>query len=205
LLVIGLTGGIGSGKSEVSRLFSELGVPIVDVDVISHQLTAKGQSTLQAIANQFGTIVLNKDGSLNRERLREIVFNNTEARYALEAIMHPAIYEEAMIELNRNKAIPYQILVVPLLFESTRYQKLINHSLVIDCDSATQIDRASKRDGSSKSQIEKIIAAQIPRETRNQLADDIITNNGSLDDLKEKVIQLNDKYRNTCAATQSTS
>lgn len=205
MLVIGLTGGIGSGKSEVSRLFSELGVPIVDVDVISHQLTAKGQSTLQAIANQFGTIVLNKDGSLNRERLREIVFNNTEARYSLEAIMHPAIYEEAMIELNRNKAIPYQILVVPLLFESTRYQKLINHSLVIDCDSATQIDRASKRDGSSKSQIEKIIAAQIPRETRNQLADDIITNNGSLDDLKEKVIQLNDKYRNTCAATQSTS
>ncbi len=205
MLVIGLTGGIGSGKSEVSRLFSELGVPIVDVDVISHQLTAKGQSTLQAIANQFGTIVLNKDGSLNRERLREIVFNNTEARYALEAIMHPAIYEEAMIELNRNKAIPYQILVVPLLFESTRYQKLINHSLVIDCDSATQIDRASKRDGSSKSQIEKIIAAQIPRETRNQLADDIIPNNGSLDDLKEKVIQLNDKYRNTCAVTQSTS
>jgi dephospho-CoA kinase len=205
LLIIGLTGGIGSGKSEVSRLFSELGVPIVDVDVISHQLTAKGQSTLQAIANQFGTIVLNKDGSLNRERLREIVFNKPEARHALEAIMHPAIYEEAMIELNRNKAIPYQILVVPLLFESTRYQKLINHSLVIDCDSATQIDRASKRDGSSKSQIEKIIAAQIPRETRNQLADDIITNNGSLDDLKEKVIQLNDKYRNTCAVTQSTS
>lgn len=205
MFIVGLTGGIGCGKSEVSRLFSELGVPIVDVDVISHQLTAKGQTTLQAIANQFGTIVLNKDGSLNRERLREIVFNNTEARYALEAIMHPAIYEEAMIELNRNKAIPYQILVVPLLFESTRYQKLINHSLVIDCDSATQIDRASKRDGSSKSQIEKIIAAQIPRETRNQLADDIITNNGSLDDLKEKVIQLNDKYRNTCAATQSTS
>ena len=205
MLIIGLTGGIGSGKSEVSRLFSELGVPIVDVDVISHQLTAKGQSTLQAIANQFGTIVLNKDGSLNRERLREIVFNKPEARHALEAIMHPAIYEEVMIELNRNKAIPYQILVVPLLFESTRYQKLINHSLVIDCDSATQIDRAIKRDGSSKSQIEKIIAAQIPRETRNQLADDIITNNGSLDDLKEKVIQLNDKYRNTCAVTQSTS
>ncbi len=205
MFIVGLTGGIGCGKSEVSRLFSELGVPIVDVDVISHQLTAKGQSTLQAIANQFSTIVLNKDGSLNRERLREIVFNNTEARHSLEAIMHPAIYEEAMIELNRNKAIPYQILVVPLLFESTRYQKLINHSLVIDCDSATQIDRASKRDGSSKSQIEKIIAAQIPRETRNQLADDNITNNGSLDDLKEKVIQLNDKYRNTCAATQSTS
>ena len=205
MFIVGLTGGIGCGKSEVSRLFSELGVPIVDVDVISHQLTAKGQATLQAIANQFGTDVLNKDGSLNREYLREIVFNNPEARHALEAIMHPAIYDQAMIELNRNKDIPYQILAVPLLFESTRYQKMINRSLVIDCDSATQIDRASKRDGAKKSQIEKIIAAQIPRETRNQLADDIITNNGSLDELKEKVIQLNDKYRNTCAVTQSTS
>lgn len=205
MFIVGLTGGIGCGKSEVSRLFSELGVPIVDVDVISHQLTTKGQATLQAIANQFGTDVLNKDGTLNREYLREIVFNNPEARHALEVIMHPAIYEQAMIELNRNKAIPYQILAVPLLFENTRYQKLINRSLVIDCDSATQIDRASKRDGSSKSQIEKIIAAQIPRETRNQLADDIIINNGSLDELKEKVIQLNDKYRNTCAVTQSTS
>lgn len=205
MFIVGLTGGIGCGKSEVTRLFSELGVPIVDVDVISHQLTAKGQATLQAITNQFGTDVLNKDDSLNREYLREIVFNNPEARHALEAIMHPAIYDQAMTELNRNKAIPYQILAVPLLFESTRYQKMINRSLVIDCDSATQIDRASKRDGSSKSQIEKIIAAQIPRETRNQLADDIITNNGSLDELKEKVIQLNDKYRNTCAVTQSTS
>ena len=205
MFIVGLTGGIGCGKSEVTRLFSELGVPIVDVDMISHQLTAKGQATLQAIANQFGTDVLNKDDSLNRDYLREIVFNNPEARHALEAIMHPAIYDQAMIELNKNKVIPYQILAVPLLFESTRYQKMINRSLVIDCDSATQIDRASKRDGSSKSQIEKIIAAQIPRETRNQLADDIITNNGSLDELKEKVIQLNDKYRNTCAVTQSTS
>ena len=205
MFIVGLTGGIGCGKSEVSRLFSELGVPVVDVDVISHQLTAKGQSTLQAIVNQFGTNVLNEDSSLNRGYLREIVFNNPEARHALEAIMHPAIYEQAMIELNRNKATPYQIFSVPLLFESSRYQKLINRSLVIDCDSATQIDRASKRDGSSKSQIEKIIAAQTPRETRNQLADDIISNNGSLDELKEKVIQLNDKYRNTCAVTQSTS
>lgn len=205
MFIVGLTGGIGCGKSEVSRLFSELGVPVVDVDVISHQLTAKGQSTLEAIVNQFGVDVVNKDGSLNRAHLREIIFNDPEARHALEAIMHPAIYEQAMIELNRNKATPYQILAVPLLFENTRYQNLINRSLVIDCDITTQIDRASKRDGANKSQIEKIIAAQIPRETRNQLADDIISNNGSLDELKEKVIQLNDKYRNTCAVTQSTS
>jgi dephospho-CoA kinase len=205
VFIIGLTGGIGSGKSEVSRLFSELGVPIVDVDLISHQLTEKGQSTLQAITHQFGANVLNKNGSLNREYLRETIFNDPHARHALEAIMHPAIYKQTLIELEKNTASPYQILAVPLLFESTRYQELINRSLVIDCDSATQINRAHKRDGASKSQIEKIIAAQIPRETRNQLADDIISNNGSLAELKEKVIQLNDKYRNTCVVKQSTS
>ncbi len=202
MFIVGLTGGIGCGKSEVSRLFSELGVPIVDVDIISHQLTAKGQKTLQAIVNQFGTDVLNNDGGLNREYLREIVFNNQEALHALEAIMHPAIYAKTLIELEKNVGSPYQILAIPLLFESTKYQKLINRSLVIDCDTATQIDRASKRDGASKSQIEKIIAAQMSRETRNQLADDIISNNGSLDELKQKVIQLNDKYRNTCAVNQ---
>ncbi len=202
MFIVGLTGGIGCGKSEVSRLFSELGVPIVDVDIISHQLTAKGQKTLQAIVNQFGTDVLNNDGGLNREYLREIVFNNQEALHALEAIMHPAIYAKTLIELEKNVGSPYQILAIPLLFESTKYQKLINRSLVIDCDTATQIDRASKRDGASKSQIEKIIAAQMSRETRNQLADDIISNDGSLDELKQKVIQLNDKYRNTCAVNQ---
>jgi dephospho-CoA kinase len=205
LYIIGLTGGIGCGKSEVSRFFSELGVPVVDVDIISHQLTTKGEATLQAIVNQFGKQVLHKNGSLNRAYLREIIFNDTEARNALEAIMHPAIFERTQIELKKNISMPYQVLVIPLLFENNRYQKLINRSLVIDCDTDTQIDRASKRDGSSNTQIEKIIAAQLPRETRNQLADDIISNNGSLNELKEKVIQLNDKYRNTCAVNQSTS
>ena len=205
MYIIGLTGGIGCGKSEVSRFFSELGVPVVDVDIISHQLTTKGEDTLQAIVNQFGKQVLHKNGSLNRAHLREIIFNDTEARNALEAIMHPAIFERTQIELKKNISMPYQVLVIPLLFENNRYQKLINRSLVIDCDTHTQIDRASKRDGSSNTQIEKIIAAQLPRETRNQLADDIISNNGSLNELKEKVIQLNDKYRNTCAVNQSTS
>lgn len=205
MYIIGLTGGIGCGKSEVSRFFSELGVPVVDVDIISHQLTTKGEATLQAIVNQFGKQVLHKNGSLNRAHLREIIFNDTEARNALEAIMHPAIFERTQIELKKNISMPYQVLVIPLLFENNRYQKLINRSLVIDCDTDTQIDRASKRDGSSNTQIEKIIAAQLPRETRNQLADDIISNNGSLNELKEKVIQLNDKYRNTCAVNQSTS
>ena len=205
MFIIGLTGGIGSGKSEVSRLFSELGVPVVDVDIISRALTAKGQVTLKTIVNQFGKHVLNQDGSLNRRELREIIFNQPEARHVLEEILHPAIYEEVLIQLKKNETAPYQILAIPLLFESSRYQKLINRSLVVDCDTNSQINRAIKRDGSSQSQIEKIIATQMSREARNQLADDIISNNGSLKELKEKVIQLNDKYRNTCVVKQSTS
>lgn len=205
MFIIGLTGGIGSGKSEASRLFSELGVPVVDVDVISRALTTKGQASLKAIVNQFGNHILNLDGSLNRVRLREIIFENPEARHNLEKILHPAIYEQAAIQLNQNKNAPYQILAIPLLFESPRYQKLINRSLVIDSDINIQIARACKRDGSTQSQIEKIIASQISRETRNQLADDIISNNGSLEELKEKVLQLNDKYRNTCVVNHSTS
>jgi dephospho-CoA kinase len=205
LFIIGLTGGIGSGKSEASRLFSELGVPIVDLDVISRELTANGQATLQLIVDQFGNHILNQDGSLNRGALREIIFENPVARKSLEEILHPAIYREAVIQLKKNQNAPYQILAVPLLFESSGYQKLINRSLVIDSDIKIQIDRACKRDGSTQSQIEKIIASQIPRETRNQLADDILSNNGSLEELKEKVLQLNDKYRNTCVVNQSTS
>ena len=205
MFIIGLTGGIGSGKSEASRLFSELGVPIVDLDVISRELTANGQATLQLIVDQFGNQILNQDGSLNRGALREVIFENPVARKSLEEILHPAIYQEAVIQLKKNQNAPYQILAIPLLFESSRYQNLINRSLVIDSDIKIQIDRACKRDGSTQSQIEKIIASQMPRETRNQLADDIVNNNGSLEELKEKVLQLNDKYRNTCVVKQSTS
>ena len=203
MYVVGLTGGIGSGKSEAARLFAELGVPIVDVDIISHELTASGQGTLEEIAQVFGKDMLNSDGSLNRAALRQKVFADREARKKLETILHPAIYNKAMEALNKNATAPYQVLAIPLLFESDRYLKIINRSLVIDSSPKMQISRASKRDGLSESDIQKIIDIQIPREKRNALADDIILNDGLIEELKEKIKRVHEKYINTCVIDNS--
>ncbi|CEN56532.1 dephospho-CoA kinase [Candidatus Methylopumilus turicensis] len=203
MYVVGLTGGIGSGKSEAARLFAELGVPIVDVDIISHELTASGQGTLEEITQVFGKDMLNSDGSLNRAALRQKVFADREARKKLETILHPAIYNKAMEALNKNATAPYQVLAIPLLFESDRYLKIINRSLVIDSSPEMQISRASKRDGLSESDIQKIIDIQIPREKRNALADDIILNDGLIEELKEKIKRVHEKYINTCVIDNS--
>ena len=197
--IVGMTGGIGSGKSEAAKAFAALGVPIVDLDGISHALTKPGQSTLAEITQVFGQAILNEKGELDRTALRQKIFSNEQAKIQLEAIMHPAIYKQVLQQLEQNKSAPYQILDIPLLFESDRYLKLIHRSLVIDCDPTTQIDRASKRSGLSETEVKKIINAQMPREQRNQLADDVLTNNGSLEQLREKVAQLHEKYINTCA------
>jgi dephospho-CoA kinase len=197
--IVGMTGGIGSGKSEAAKAFAALGVPIVDLDGISHALTKPGQSTLAEITQVFGQEILNEKGELDRTALRQKIFSNEQAKIQLEAIMHPAIYKQVLQQLEQNKSAPYQILDIPLLFESDRYLKLIHRSLVIDCDPTTQIDRASKRSGLSETEVKKIIDAQMPREQRNQLADDVLTNNGSLEQLREKVAQLHEKYINTCA------
>lgn len=203
MYVVGLTGGIGSGKSEAAKLFAELGVPIVDVDIISHQLTTNGQATLKKIAEDLGQDILNSDGSLNRRALRQKVFADREARKKLEAILHPAIYNKAIEALEKNALAPYQILAIPLLFESDRYLKVINRSLVIDSNPEIQIARASKRDGLSEADIQKIIDIQISREKRNSLADDVILNNGSIKELREKIKQVHEKYINTCAIDKS--
>lgn len=203
MYVVGLTGGIGSGKSEAAKLFAELGVPIVDVDIISHQLTTNGQATLKKIAEDLGQDILNSDGSLNRRALRQKVFADREARKKLEAILHPAIYNKAIEALEKNASAPYQILAIPLLFESDRYLKVINRSLVIDSNPEIQIARASKRDGLSEADIQKIIDIQISREKRNSLADDVILNNGSIKELREKIKQVHEKYINTCAIDKS--
>jgi len=203
MYIVGLTGGIGSGKSEAAKLFAELGAPVVDVDVISHELTTKGQATLKKIAQVFGRDILSSDGSLNRAALRQKVFADSEARKKLEAILHPAIYNKATERLQENASAPYQILAIPLLFESDRYLKIINRSLVIDSDTKLQIARASKRDGLLEADIQKIIDVQMPREKRNALADDIILNDGSIEELKEKVKQVHEKYIHTCVIDNS--
>ena len=145
-MIVGLTGGIGSGKSAAAAQFAALGTPVIDVDVISHQLTAAGQPAVLAIAKELGNDMLNADGSLNRAAVRSKVFEDAAARQQLEGILHPAIYEEAQRQLQevRNTA-PYCIIVVPLLFESERYQQLIDRSLLIDCEESVQIARTMQR------------------------------------------------------------
>ena len=205
MYIIGLTGGIGSGKSEAAKLFSKLGVPIVDVDKISRDLTIEGQPIIKEIAKAFGQEILINDRTLNREQLRSIIFADESARKKLEAILHPAIYNKAIEELQKNTSAIYQILVIPLLFESDRYLKIINRSLVIDSDPEMQISRASSRDHHSREDIQKIINAQMPREQRNLLADDIILNDGSIEALDQKIAQLHEKYVNTCVFKKSIS
>ena len=197
--IVGMTGGIGSGKSEAAKAFSALGVPVVDVDKISHHLTQAGQPTLNKIVHGFGREILTKEGNLNRALLRQKIFESTDAKTRLEEIVHPAIYDEVLKQLAQNTSAPYQILDIPLLFESERYLKLINRSLVIDCEPTVQIARTMNRSGLNEDDVKKIMATQIAREKRSQLADDILMNNGSLSELKTKVAQLHEKYINTCA------
>ena len=198
-MIVGLTGGIGSGKSAAAAQFAALGAPVIDVDVISHQLTAAGQPAVLAIAKELGNDMLNADGSLNRAAVRSKVFEDAAARQQLEGILHPAIYEEAQRQLQqvRNTA-PYCIIVVPLLFESERYQQLIDRSLLIDCEESVQIARTMQRSQLSEIEVKNIMAAQLPRESRRQLANDIISNNGSLDELQKNVIAFHQKYINPC-------
>ena len=203
MYIIGMTGGIGSGKTEATKLFTELGVPIVDVDIISHELTARGQVTLKEIAQAFGQDILNDDGDLNRTALRKKVFANSEARKSLEDILHPAIFNKALEALKKNASAPYQILAIPLLFESDRYLEIISRSLVIDSPIEMQITRASRRDGLLEADIQKIIDVQMSRTKRNSLADDLILNDGSIEELRQKIKQLHEKYINTCTIDNS--
>ena len=163
MYIVALTGGIGSGKSEAAKIFAEIGVPVVDVDIISHQLTAANQPLIKDIEANFGKPFITPEGALNRAAMRKLVFEDTSARAKLNAILHPAIYEEALKQLQLHKDAPYQILVIPLLFESPRYSPHINRILVIDCDEKTQIARVKQRSQLPESEIINIIKAQTSR------------------------------------------
>jgi dephospho-CoA kinase len=202
MFVVGLTGGIGSGKSEASRIFSSLGVPIVDVDVISHQLTAAGQPVLNEIIETFGQEFLLDNGELNRTALSEKIFTDKASRQQLEAILHPAIYEKTLEELAKNSQAPYQILAIPLLFEGTRYLNLIQRSLVIDCDESLQISRTMQRGGVSEKTVKGIMAIQVSREIRKTRGDDVLENNGSLEELRVKISEIHENYIHTCIVSE---
>ena len=178
MLVIGLTGGIGSGKSAVEALFSELGVPVIDADRIARQVVEPGQPALDEIKAQFGEAVLDAQGALNRRRLRKLVFDDAALRKALESILHPRIRARIAEELSALSA-PYAIVAIPLLIETGPYQE-VDRVLVVDCPEEEQIRRICQRDKVSAAQAAAIMATQATREERLSAADDIIDNAGAL-------------------------
>lgn len=183
--ILGVTGGIGSGKSAATQWFESQGIHVVDADIVAREIVAPGQAALAAIQQTFGNWVLLADGSLDRRALREHIFQDPAARQQLEKITHPAIRQSIIQQLQQAQSL-YVILVSPLLFESNQHQ-LVQHSLLIDVDEATQIQRASQRDGHNIEHIQQIIAAQMPRHQKQQLANDIVLNNGSLDALYQQL------------------
>ncbi|MSP86810.1 MAG: dephospho-CoA kinase [Methylotenera sp.] len=205
MTIIALTGGIGSGKSEVARQFSALGVPIVDLDVIAHALTATGEPLLTDIVGIFGGDFLNKDNTLNRIKLREHVLQHPQERLKLEALLHPAIYQRAIKQLHDNEINlhpSYQILVIPLFFENNRYDSVVDTVLVIDCDEAKQIKRAMARSQMTELAVKTMMAAQVSRTVRLSLADAVILNNGSLAELQANVTKIHKKFIKTCIVSK---
>ncbi len=208
MYVVALTGGIGSGKSTATNIFAELGVPVTDVDEISHQLTAANQPLIQTIQANFGNDYITPEGALSRAAMRDLVFNDAAARAKLNAILHPAIYDEALLQLQANqmhlsKSVPYQILAIPLLFESPRYAPHVNRILLIDCDENTQIARVKQRSHLTESEIKNIINAQTPREKQLKLSHDVIENDGNKEELREKILAIHQKYLNTCIVSKT--
>ena len=192
MLVIGLTGGIGSGKSAAANLFRQRGITVVDADIASRQAVEKGSPALQSIARHFGPDSLLADGTLNRQRLREIIFDNPEQKQWLENLLHPLIRQFIADQLGQSVS-PYSILESPLLLETDQH-RLTARVLVVDVPEALQIERASERDQNTRKQIEAIIASQMPRERRCELADDIVDNSGDLKMLEEQIDKLHRQY-----------
>jgi len=187
MFVVGLTGGIGSGKSTVADLFAAHGVPLVDTDRIAHRITAPHGMAMPQIAAEFGNVFVAADGSLDRARMRALVFSDEGARKRLEAITHPLIRAETERE-QRDAQGPYVIVVVPLLVESGNWKTRVNRVLTVDCSVDTQISRVMLRNGFSREQVLAIIGRQATREARLAAADDVIDNdNVPLDALKAQV------------------
>ncbi len=190
--VIALTGGIGSGKSAVSDHLESLGVPVIDADILAHQLVKPGEPALLEIQSAFGEPLIDASGHLNRAALREVVFSDPEQRKRLEAILHPRILAAMQDWIGRQHA-PYVVLVIPLLFE-TGQTTLADRILVVDCEEPLQIERVMKRDHLSWAQIAQIMASQVDRNTRLAGADDIILNNGNKDELIAATERLHRSY-----------
>lgn len=192
--VVALTGGIGSGKSTVANYFAAYQVPIIDADSVSHDLCAPNQPALAKIKEAFGESVFHPDGSLNRATLRTLVFSDPQAKATLEGILHPLIREE-IGNLVKCANAPYCVVVIPLLAENFKqYSDILDHVVVLETPSENQINWASKRDHTEKQEIALIAAQQATPEARRQIADTVLTNEGSIEDLQKKVETLHQQF-----------
>tara|TARA_A100000164_G_C21741775_1_gene692638 strand:- start:227 stop:820 length:594 start_codon:yes stop_codon:yes gene_type:complete len=191
-MIIGLTGGIGSGKSAAGIEFEKLGITVIDADEIAQKASLKNSKAYKEIVEYFGSSILDNSQNIDRRKLRNIVFNDDEQKKKLEQILHPAIREDISFAISNSKS-PYTIIMVPLIYE-TNSKDNYNRILVIDCDEDIQISRAVTRDGASEEDIKKIINSQATKQERLSIADDVISNNSSIEKLSEKVLHLHKNY-----------
>ena len=191
--VVGLTGGIGSGKSAVAALFARRGITVVDTDAIAHELTSPGGGAMEAILESFGSDFITPEGALDRARMRALVFRDPQSKRRLERILHPRIRAESAVRIAAASS-PYVILVVPLLVEAggdrARYQRV----MVVDCDEAVQIERVMRRSHLPDDEVRRIMASQVGRQERREAADDVVDNSEGLDDLEPQVEALHRRY-----------
>lgn len=191
-LRIALTGGIGSGKSTVTSKFQQLGVPVIDSDIISREIVELDKPCLKKIIHEFGNNLLTNEGTLDREKLRSIIFNDDAAKKILEDILHPAIYQEIEDQVS-NVNYPYCLIVIPLLIETNASDRF-DRILVVDTTEALQVERASNRDKTSVEDIKKIIKSQVSHEQRLKYANDVINNSLTIEELNDSVLKLHEKY-----------
>ncbi len=195
---VGLTGGIGSGKSKAADEFAALGAAVVDTDAIAHELTRPGGEAIPALAAAFGREYITEEGALDRPRMRRLVFGNDAEKRRLEGILHPLIRRETTSRVDGAKA-PYVVVVVPLLLETGAYRDFVQRVLVVDCSEATQIARTMARSALTEAEVRAIMAAQLPRAERLARADDVISNDGDLGVLRVQVRALHERYLALCA------
>lgn len=194
--IVGLTGGIGSGKSTVAALFADLGVALIDTDALAHALTAVNGIAIDAIRTEMGAAFIANDGALDRVAARTSVFADANLKRKLEAILHPLIHREvenALRSIAVQKA-PYVMLIVPLLFETHTYRERIQTTLLVDCPVATQLERVKRRSGLTADEIERIVCTQLPRALRLQLAHDLVSNEKMVEAISEQVELLHQQY-----------
>lgn len=193
-LCVGLTGGIGSGKNTVARLFEALGAAIIDTDAIAHQLTQAGGGAMTMISAAFGANYIAANGALDRGKMRELVFSDASAKLQLENILHPMILTACVARIRTEARAPYIMLMAPLLLESAAFLQLVQRVLLIDCSERNQISRVMQRSGLDENQIRAIIAGQLSPDERRSRADDIIQNDSAPEDLVEPVFTLHQHY-----------